>query len=148
MWSKARSTCADRLASPTACACHVKPKRSAKLAISGTGTMAGPVPDSTTTCVLSVMHLWHAPPKYTKASVRKTLHSKRVKRGYICMKIIREWHRTSEAVWTDRFAPSRIASCGDVSCCISSPGSKTYRPDGRSGSWPMWWRRQKAVKAG
>ena len=38
-----------------------------------------PVPLSTTTWVLSIMARAAAPPKYWRASVRKTLHSKRVK---------------------------------------------------------------------
>jgi hypothetical protein len=56
-----RSTRPERLASPTAWATKVKPKRSAKAAISGTGSMADPVPVSTTTWVLSIMQVWQAP---------------------------------------------------------------------------------------
>ncbi len=59
----------------------LKRRRSAKLAISGTGTMSLPVPASTTTCVLSIMHVAHVPPKARNASVRKTLQWKRVKLG-------------------------------------------------------------------
>jgi hypothetical protein len=40
------------------------------------------------------------------------------------MKIIREAHSTSDAVCTLRRTPPIFASCGEVSCCISSPGAK------------------------
>ena len=50
-----------------------KPKRSAKAAISGAGTIRAPVPAATTTCVLSIMHVAAAPVRYSSASVRNTL---------------------------------------------------------------------------
>ena len=82
MKSKGRSTRAERLASPFSWATNVKPNRSPNAAISGTGTISLPVPRSTTTCVLSIMQRRAEPWKYFTASVRKTLHAKRVKRGY------------------------------------------------------------------
>ena len=81
MKANGRSTRAERLASPFSWARKVKAKRSANAAISGTGTIWAPVPASTTTCVLSIMHTAQAPPTYRSASVKKTLHSKRVQRG-------------------------------------------------------------------
>ena len=58
-----RSTRAERLASPISCATNRKPKRSAKAAISGTGTISRPLPRNTTTCVLSIIDaLWSRRP--------------------------------------------------------------------------------------
>jgi hypothetical protein len=70
---KGRSTRAERLASPFSCARKTKPKRSANAAISGAGTIRAPVPEATTTCVLSIMQVAAAPVTYSSASVRKTL---------------------------------------------------------------------------
>ena len=39
----------------------------------GAATIRAPVPAATTTCVLSIMHVAAAPPRYSSASVRKTL---------------------------------------------------------------------------
>jgi len=78
-----RSTRADRFASPFSCARKANRKRSAKAAISGAGTIWAPVPEATTTWVLSIMHVAQAPVTYCKASVRNTLHVKRVKTGDI-----------------------------------------------------------------
>src|ERR1017187_1330506 len=63
MNQKGRSTRAERLALPIACATKRNPKRSPYAAISGTGTISRPVPRSTTTCVLSIMTRSLAPPK-------------------------------------------------------------------------------------
>ncbi len=120
-----RSTCALRFASPFSCAAKTNPNRSANANISGEAFISRPVPTATTTCVLSIMQRPHEPPKYFTASVRNCLHSNRVKRGYICAKIIREWQKTRLAVWTRRGFPPITVSCGDVSCCISSPGAKS-----------------------
>lgn len=70
----------ERLAFRGAWATKTKPKRSAKAAISGAGTMSLPVPQSRMTLVLSTMVRPAAPSKYRNASVRKTFASKRVKR--------------------------------------------------------------------
>src|SRR3954453_11040654 len=72
-----RSTRAERFASPRSCATKRKPKRSAKASISATGVISLPVPRSTTTCVLSIITRPGTPPIYFRASVRKTLQSKR-----------------------------------------------------------------------
>jgi hypothetical protein len=81
---------ARSVASPFSWARTVKWKRSAKAAISGAGTIRAPVPEATTTCVLSIMQVVQAPVRYASASVRKTLQVNRVKAGYIWMKSLRE----------------------------------------------------------
>ena len=75
-----RSTRADRLASPRSWATKRKLKRSAKAAISGTGTISRPVPRSTTTWVLSIMTRSGLPPKYRSASVREDFAIEALKR--------------------------------------------------------------------
>src|SRR6266567_6123557 len=60
---------------------------------------------------------------------------------------MREWHSTADAVCTLRFLPPISSSWGDVSCCISSPGAKSYWPAGVGGAYPIPCRRQKAVSA-
>jgi hypothetical protein len=77
MKENGRSTRPERFASPRSWATNRKPKRSAKAAISATGTISRPVPRSTTTCVLSIMTRPAAPPKDRSASARNTLQSKR-----------------------------------------------------------------------
>jgi len=72
-----RSTRAERLALPIACATGRNPKRSANASISGTGIISRPVPRNTTTCVLSIITRCGAPHVYRSASVRNTLQSNR-----------------------------------------------------------------------
>ena len=81
MKRKGRSTRAERLASPFSCARKTKPKRSAKAAISGAGTISRPVPEATTRWVLSIMQTAAAPWRYVRASVKKTLQWNRLKTG-------------------------------------------------------------------
>src|SRR5271166_2533404 len=60
---------------------------------------------------------------------------------------MREWHSTADAVCTLRFLPPSSSSCGDVSCCISSPGANSYWPAGVGGVYPIPCRRQNPVNA-
>src|ERR671930_991015 len=89
-YQNGRSTRADRLTSPFSWARKVKWKRSAKAAISGAGTIRAPVPDATTTWVLSIRQVVQAPVTYWSASERKTLQVNRVKAGYIWTNSSRE----------------------------------------------------------
>jgi hypothetical protein len=95
-----------------------------KASISGAGTASLPEPRARITEVLSIMQRLAAPPKYCKAACRKVRHSNRLKRVKSIAKISRLKHSTSEAHWSSRSLPSIFTRCGEVSCCISSPGAK------------------------
>ena len=81
MKRKGRSTRPERSAWPSSCASKWKPKRFANAAISADITAFLPEPDARMTWELSSMHRRAAPPNARSASVRKTLHQKRVHRG-------------------------------------------------------------------
>jgi len=104
--------------------------------ISGTGTMSRPVPFNTTTWVLSIMQVSQAPGRYWRASVRKTLHTKRVKVG----KVRRRAHGIAAHQRSGLYGPQLAADLGTVRRGIVLhllTGTEVILPDRFLGLLPM-----------